>query len=231
LNAPDPAAQSRVVFIDLVRAFAVLMMIQGHTIDVFLGSQYRDYYNIIFNVWNYNRGMTAPLFLFGSGMIVSYLYHRRAVPWRENPRVLKGVKRFFSLLAIGYLMHFPTPRVFDLKNIPQENWNFFFGVDVLQLIAFGVLFIVLLNIFSEQLRLNYTMVFAVCAVAAIALFPIANAIQWNAFLHQSIAGYFYRGTGSNFPFFPWLCYMFFGAIMGGFLAKNPEIYASRNFAK
>ena len=33
--------RKRIIYIDIMRAFAVIMMIQGHTVDTFLGEEYR----------------------------------------------------------------------------------------------------------------------------------------------------------------------------------------------
>lgn len=59
----DPTAHSRFLLLDVMRAFAVLMMIQGHTIDALLSSSYYDNDSVLFNVWLFNRGLTAPIFL------------------------------------------------------------------------------------------------------------------------------------------------------------------------
>ena len=54
----------RIIFIDLIRAFAVIQMVQGHTVDVLLAPQYRlDEYPVYF-LWNFMRGMTAPILCF-----------------------------------------------------------------------------------------------------------------------------------------------------------------------
>ena len=45
-----------------------------------------------------------------------------------------------------------------------------------------------------------------------------------------IAGYFYNGTGSNFPLFPWAAYLLAGGILGNYLAKNPDVFKSSRFS-
>lgn len=54
---------TRLFFLDAVRAFAILMMLQGHFIDSLLNPIYRDTSNTVYNVWAYFRGITAPTFL------------------------------------------------------------------------------------------------------------------------------------------------------------------------
>ncbi|MDH7605331.1 MAG: heparan-alpha-glucosaminide N-acetyltransferase domain-containing protein, partial [Melioribacter sp.] len=63
----------RVIFIDMMRAFAVLMMVQGHTIDTFLSNEYRTTESILYNIWFTIRGFTAPIFMFSSGTVFTYL--------------------------------------------------------------------------------------------------------------------------------------------------------------
>lgn len=60
-----PAARpQRIVFIDAIRAYAILMMLQGHFIEKMLMRQYHDFENPIYNLWYFFRGITAPIFSF-----------------------------------------------------------------------------------------------------------------------------------------------------------------------
>ena len=64
---------NRLYFIDAVRAFAILMMLQGHFIDTLLANSYRDLNDPTFRLWSYFRGITAPTFFTISGLIFTYL--------------------------------------------------------------------------------------------------------------------------------------------------------------
>ena len=75
-----------------MRAFAVLQMVQGHTINVLLAEQYRNTDYIFYAVWNFMRGMTAPIFMFTAGTVFTYLFRCVQKPFNENPRVKKGIK-------------------------------------------------------------------------------------------------------------------------------------------
>lgn len=55
--------QKRLHFIDAIRAWAILMMLQGHFIDGLLAPQFRDLDQKWFQIWTYFRGITAPVFL------------------------------------------------------------------------------------------------------------------------------------------------------------------------
>ena len=54
----DSSKKNRVIFLDLIRAFAVIMMVQGHTIDVLLGLQYRSLDSSVYSTWLFNRAIT-----------------------------------------------------------------------------------------------------------------------------------------------------------------------------
>jgi uncharacterized membrane protein YsdA (DUF1294 family) len=47
---------------------------------------------------------------------------------------------------------------------------------------------------------------------------------------QPIAGYFYDGTGSLFPLFPWAGYVVLGGVLGSYLARNPMVFKTNKFS-
>ena len=53
----------RIVFLDILRALAVMMMVEGHTVDVLLLNEYRSCDYLGFKLWQFTRGVTAPIFL------------------------------------------------------------------------------------------------------------------------------------------------------------------------
>ena len=67
--APTGVAAHRVIFIDLARAVAVFLMIQGHTVSALLAPEYRA--GRLFDVWVFQRGLTSCLFLLLSGFAFS----------------------------------------------------------------------------------------------------------------------------------------------------------------
>ena len=63
----------RILYIDILRAFAVIMMIQGHTVDTFLAEEYRTTESTVYSIWYTLRGFTAPIFMFAAGLVFTYL--------------------------------------------------------------------------------------------------------------------------------------------------------------
>jgi uncharacterized membrane protein len=222
--------KNRIIFIDLMRAFAVLMMVEGHTTDVLLSSAYRNPEAVGFVIWNFMRGMTAPIFLFTAGNVFTYLFKLIDEPFLTNPRTQKGFKRFLLLVFLGYMLRFPTAKVIDFSGVTAEQWHTFFAVDVLQLIGFGILFLMLFIFLSEKLNISSYTLLIIGTLLFIALFPVFSFIHWKDFLPLPIAGYFSYETGSNFPLFPWVAFVLAGGILGNYLAKNPNVFKSSLFS-
>ena len=63
----------RLDFIDVIRAFAICMMLQGHFVNGLIADRYRDENNFIYWFWHYCTGITAPVFFTVSGFIFTFL--------------------------------------------------------------------------------------------------------------------------------------------------------------
>ncbi len=213
-----------------MRAFAVLQMVQGHTTDVLLSNVYRDMSNPFFAVWFFMRGMTAPIFMFTAGTVFTYLFRLSKEPFEINPRVSKGIKRFLLLVCLGYLLRYPTATIISFTEITEQSWHTFFVVDVLQSIGFGILFLLTLAYISEKLKLNDYAVFTIAGIIFFAVSPFFEKIDWLQFLPRFLAGYFYSGTGSLFPLFPWCGFVIFGGVLGSYLANHPKVFKTKKFS-
>ena len=213
-----------------MRAFAVLQMVQGHTTDVLLANNYRDLDNPFFALWFFMRGMTAPIFMFTAGIVFTYLFRLAKEPFKNNPRVSKGIKRFLLLISLGYLLRYPTATIISFKPISQQSWDTFFVVDVLQCIGFGILFLLILAYASEKLKMNDYYIFGIGGALFFVLSPFFETINWFHFLPRFLAGYFYSGTGSLFPLFPWCGYVIIGGVLGSYLAKHPNVFKTKQFS-
>ncbi len=220
----------RIIFIDLMRAFAVLQMVQGHTVDVLLSNNYRDMNSTVFTFWFFMRGMTAPIFLFTAGTVFTYLFRLVDEPFSKNPRTKKGIKRFLLLVFLGYILRYPTPTLVNFSNITPEEWKTFFAVDVLHLIGFGIFFLMGSIYIAEKFKLNDYVVFTIVALIFFGLYQPFSAIEWLKYLPEALAGYFYTGSGSNFPLFPWAGYVIAGGVLGSYLAKHPMVFKSIKFS-
>lgn len=221
--------EERIVFIDLMRALAVFMMVQGHTIDAFLLPELKSEDSLLFSVWNTIRGFTAPIFMFSAGVAFTYLFRSKRTNFSANPRVKKGVNRFFILLLLAYFLRFPTYHIFDLSGIPEEHWKAFYTIDALHLIAFGLLFIMLFMYVSEKIKINEIYLLLAGALLFLGLQILFEPVKWTTIIHPFFAAYLYSGSGSFFPLFPWVAYLLCGAALGSKIASAPVLVKSPQF--
>ncbi len=204
------------------------MMVQGHTIHTFLDYDLRTSDSLFYIIWHTLRGFTAPIFMFTAGVVFTYLLFLNTES-HNRKRLIKGLKRFALLVSIGYLLRYPTYKIFDFSDVTQQQWQIFFGVDALHLIGFGLLFIILITVFSEKLNITPYAVLSIGMFSFFFLYPFVDNINWSELLPAPIAAYFYNATGSLFPLFPWAGYVLAGSILGLFLAHYPNIHKEKVF--
>ena len=202
----------RLTFIDVIRAFAICMMLQGHFIDGLLANSFRDENNIFFSTWLYFRGMTAPVFFTISGFIFMFLLIKEQDPnkmgW-NHIRVQKGIRRGFLLIITGYLLR---ANIFNLfSDYIDFNAQM---VDVLHCIGLSLLFLISIYLFSYKNNKRLIPITLFCITIILFAFePIYNQLNYK-YLPITIANYFTKTNGSVFTIFPWFGYASLGAFMG-----------------
>nr|WP_299068531.1 acyltransferase family protein [uncultured Allomuricauda sp.] len=199
----------RLFFIDAMRAWAILMMLQGHFIDGLLDPVFRDGENMVFSIWLYFRGITAPVFFTVSGFIFTYLLIKVPQKGFDNPRVKKGIRRGLQLLLIGYLLRM---NLFGI--LSGEIYDSFYLVDVLHCIGLSILALIGVYLFTVK-RKKYLFPTLLLGITIVLFLFEPLFKQWTfSFLPNSIANYFTKVNGSVFTIIPWLGY----ATMGGFIS-------------
>lgn len=202
------AKTNRLFFVDAMRAWAILMMLQGHFVDGLLDTAFRDPTSFGFNLWLYFRGITAPVFFTVSGFIFTYLLIRGDNLGFKNPRVAKGIKRGFQLIFIGYLL-----RLNFWGLLGGFIYDTFYFVDVLHCIGLSILGIVALYVISKNHKVLFPLLLISITLLLFLFEP--NYIEWSySYLPESLANYFTKSKGSIFTIFPWFGY----ATCGAFLA-------------
>jgi uncharacterized membrane protein len=199
----------RLYFIDAMRAWAILMMLQGHFIDGLLDPAFRDPENPVFATWKYFRGITAPVFFTVSGFIFTFLLIRVPRQGLDNPRIRKGLNRGLQLIGIGYLL-----RTNFLGLLQGVIYPSFYVVDVLHCIGAALLLIVGLYVLSVRLGERWFAPLLLLTGLSLFLFePVYSAWDYSM-LPDLFANYLTKARGSVFTVFPWVGY----AAIGGFLA-------------
>lgn len=199
---------NRLFFIDAMRAWAILMMLQGHFIDGLLDPLFRDTQNLGYSIWLYFRGITAPVFFTVSGFIFTFLLLRSVQKGQSQERVQKGIRRGLQLILIGYALRL---NLFGL--LKGEIYNGFFLVDVLHCIGLSILAIIGLFQLTKTKRKAFFPLVLVATTLVLFLFePIYK--QWSfGFLPTGIANYFTKANGSVFTVIPWLGYATLGSAL------------------
>ncbi|EID74027.1 heparan-alpha-glucosaminide N-acetyltransferase domain-containing protein [Imtechella halotolerans] len=208
----------RLYFIDVMRAFAITMMLQGHFVDSLLAPEFRDESNIIFSTWKYFRGITAPTFFTVAGFIFMYLLIKDTVNvgW-NNPRVRKGIKRGLTLIGLGYLLRLNITGLFVGK-----VYAGFYMVDVLHCIGISILLLISIYLYSYQRKSFVMPSLLLGSTLLLFLFaPIYGASNFEM-LPVALANYFTKAYGSVFTIIPWFGYAAFGAFMAVFFNKYKE---------
>ena len=199
---------TRLYFIDAMRAWAILMMLQGHFIDGLLDTAFRDNTDLTYNIWKYFRGITAPVFFTVSGFIFTYLLIRVPEKGIHNPRVIKGIKRGLQLIFIGYLL-----RTNLLGLLEGQIYDSFYLVDVLHCIGLSLLGIIGVYLLAQKSKKTLLPVLFLGVTGILFLFEPLYSSWTFGFLPQALANFLTKTHGSVFTIIPWFGYTTFGAFM------------------
>ncbi|MFC4096621.1 acyltransferase family protein [Euzebyella saccharophila] len=200
--------KNRLYFIDAIRAWAILMMLQGHFVDGLLSIDFRDDSNVVYSIWKYFRGITAPVFFTVSGFIFTYLLIKSDQKGIQNPRVKKGIKRGLELLFLGYLL-----RTNFMGLLQGQIYSSFYLVDVLHCIGLSLLGII--GIYLLTIKRKPYVLGTVLTVITLLLFLFEPLYKQFGFslLPDAIANYFTKANGSVFTIIPWFGYASIGAAL------------------
>lgn len=198
----------RLHFLDALRAFAILMMLQGHFVDTLLAPEYRDLGNPVFIAWSFMRGLTAPVFFTVTGIVFVFLLLKENRPLREHVRVRKGIRRAFFLLALGYLLKWNLFSVFTLRFAPYH-----IAVDVLHVIGLALLALIGIYAFHRLTGASYPFVSGLLGLAVFLFFPKIEQADWSH-LPIVLQNYLTMENSSTFTIFPWLGYTLIGGVIG-----------------
>jgi uncharacterized membrane protein len=201
----------RVIFIDLARALAIVFMLYGHTIDAILAPEYRS--GAVFDIWQFQRGLTSSLFLLLSGFAFSIATARH---WQSHLTVSKAlwkrVRRFLLFIALGYALRLPMAPITRMLSAPDDAWRTWLGVDILQLVGVTLATTQLLVLLARTRR-RFSIVSLGLAILLTMTAPFFWSRAWPM-LPATLAAYITVQTGSQFPLVPWSAFMFAGAALG-----------------
>ena len=207
---------NRLYFIDAVRAFAILMMLQGHFVDTLLNPIYRDDSYTAYTVWSYFRGITAPVFFTISGLVFLYLLLKAHAKGSDKQRLRKGATRAVMLIGIGYALR-----------IPFFSWmkgsfdTYFLVIDVLQCIGLSLLLLIGLYLLCR--KNSYVLSVVLLCVGCVIF--VTEPLYRNLTLEHVplvFANYLSKSNGSVFTMLPWFGYVAFGGFFATLFFRNSQ---------
>ncbi len=211
---PAPRSGARFAFLDLLRGWALLVMIEVHVFNTFLLPSIRD--EAWFSVLNYVNGLVAPSFIFISGFVFMIAAERKMDSYRAYGTAFwRQLGRIGTIWVVGYFLHLPF---FSLHRMMTETtpdgWLKFYQADVLHTIALG-----LLLLFALRLAVRRDRVYTTILIVAGIVFAFGAMVVWDVdmtqYLPAPVAAYVNATHFSLFPVFPWLAFM----MAGGYLSN------------
>ena len=188
--SPGPSVpRPRIHVLDFIRLVAILLMLQGHTLEAFVAPSAMDWGSLRWQVWGQMRGLTAPLFLLVSGAAMVLATRRNPDGRVPADQILRRVRTALLVLAIGYLLVFPAARVEDLRWVSPEGWQVFLQANILQLN--GVTLILATGLMAltrtPRTQLLWSLGLGLLILAAA---PLVTTLPWFTWLPEGVAAYF-----------------------------------------
>lgn len=224
---PSPK-KSRIEYIDLLRGWAVIVMIETHVMNATLSTEASG--EKFFQYVKFLNGLVAPSFLFAAGLAYAITTRRKFQDYLSfGPPLFKQIRRLLFVVMIGYVLHLPK---FNFDQIIHEttllSWQTFFQADVLQCIGVSLLIIQgLLLLLKNENRLYQALL--VLSLIVVFVTPLVWGIDFRYYLPLAISGYMngiHFPDFPGFPLFPWAAFLFAGAIFGHFYLKAKEAAAT-----
>jgi uncharacterized membrane protein len=221
-NAVNQGASSnvknRLVFIDLLRGWATIVMIEVHVFNAFLLAEIKS--APWFGWMNFVNGLVAPSFLFVAGFVFVVASDRKLEEFRTYGKAFwRQLSRISLIWVIGYGLHLPYFSLTrTLRDSTDSQLQLFFQSDVLHCIAIGLLIVFLGRIIIRRDN-YYTLFLALIGTCAVLMAPFIWQTDFSRTLPAFIAPYFNDQQGSIFPLFPWLGFLMFGAVAASVYKK------------
>lgn len=218
--------KSRLIFVDLLRGWALLVMIEVHVFNSMLAPALK--HTAWFGILDFINGLVAPSFLFISGFAFNLSTKDKLDELRSfGPKFWKKTGRIALIFLAGYSLHLPILSLRRLTNFYSYDVILrFYNVDILQCIAAGLLimFVLRMLISSEKI---YLYVLSAAAVVIFFISPFIWSVDFAGYMPVALADYLNPMHGSYFPLFPWLGFLF----AGGAAAKLYLKFRERNREK
>jgi len=205
----DLTPAKRCDFIDQLRGWAVIVMIEVHAVNVWL------HQGLLPSWLSFVNGLVAPAFIMCAGFSLVLSTFRPDGTLRP---FAPSMKRLGFILLCAYALHAPAFALAEWLHLTTSRQiREMFQIDVLQCIVFS------LFILQGLARLvRQPMAFAAAALALALGVTIAAPHLWQPAVAQGwwppirglINGNSDQGVSSLFPLFPWFAFAACGSVLG-----------------
>ncbi len=211
----------RFMFIDLLRGWALIIMIEVHVFNEFLQPSLKE--TGWFHLLNFINGLVAPAFLFVSGFAFIISTERRIEELRKFGRYFwNKMSRIGLIYLAGYSLHLPLFSFSKIINDSSyDSITTLSNVDILQCIASGLLLLLLLRIMIKNEKLFYALLTGLVILVSF-ISPVIWKIDFGKYIPIFFAAYLNPGYGSYFPLFPWLFFLMAGALYSKYYIRSRE---------
>jgi uncharacterized membrane protein len=214
---------ARYGFVDLLRGFALVMMIETHVVNAYYPVAHRRGSSLFF--WlSFVNGLVAPGFLFASGFSLvlqansqwnSWIHFRKPF-WRQ-------MRRLGFICLVAYYSHLQGFRLSRyLRNWGDVRmWDRTLQIDVLQCIVISLLVLhLLICVLRKKALLPWGA--GLLAIGVALTTPLVWSHNFRGQVPLSIALALNPHGVSLFPIFPWICFVLAGAVAGCIFLKSAE---------
>ena len=220
----------RVVWVDLLRGLAVVLMVEVHTVNALLDPAWRQ--RTVWAAVDFAGGLVAPAFLFVSGFaFLLAIESRRASLLALRPPLAGILGRIGLIWLVGYLLHLPAYTLREWQQrVTAEQWQAFVGVDVLHCIAGGLLLLLLLRLAVPGRRPLLIAIGLIGAAAVLLAGPVWQA-NFPARLPPWLAAYLAPTGSTLFSLLPWFGFMAAGGVAGLLYLQAREAGSEARWAR
>lgn len=217
--APEPTTAPLKVhynFIDILKTYAVFMMIVGHTLDAVLLPAVKE--QSWYRWCLFLRGLTSASFFLASGAGLYFAFiGKRDRTW--HALFLERLARIVPILVAGYFLHLPVFSGYRLLfHSTAADWRQLLQCDTLQNICYSI---VILQLLLVTLR-EWNRIMAVLVPVTLAILGATPLIHARLTGPMVLVQLFTHRFGSLFPLFPFSAYIFTGAIVAAAISRLRE---------
>jgi uncharacterized membrane protein len=224
------ASKNRALFIDMLKGFALIVMIEVHVFNSMLMPELKQSW------WwpslNFINGLVAPSFSFASGLVFVLSLQKGVDELRKfGKEFWRKFLRIGLIFFVGYSLHLPYYSLTDIINNPtQQNLESLFTVDILQLISTGLIVLMFARMFFKSEKGFYN--FSLIATLVVLVFsPVVWKYDFSNYMPVLFSNYFNKMHGSLFPLFPWWAFVFSGAYVAKYYIKAKQNNSEKEFAR